>query len=285
MRKQTSSKSTWTACILITAALTLIFTFRAKPACGDDTEELVNYSFGIWLGSGFYRVADKRVAVLRIPFRYTLREEKSSELPLKERLGLKLLLPALVGYQDETDIDFSFGAGAFVPGLEVQVPINKYWTLKPFAQFGVGKDTAGGDFQYIYGGGAKSLVSVPWKKFVLGIGNSIALAQDRDATTDDHNGFSLLNMGLDVRHPTAVTLFNRKLDVSVFGIYYRFFNRVDFYEELGSTKRINWIGEVGMTFGIDDPVSIWGIKFDRVGIDYRWGNRFRGIGFNMGFPF
>jgi len=28
------------------------------------------------------------------------------------------------------------------------------------------------------------------------------------------------------------------------------------------------------------------VSFDRVGIDYRWGDEgFRGIGFNLGFPF
>ena len=117
----------------------------------DAPDELLNYSFGVWLGSGIYKVtgADKRFAVLRVPFSYTFREAQYDKERYRDRLGFKLLFPAVVALQEETDTNFTFGAAALVPGLEVQVPVNKYWTLKPFGQFGAGKDTAGGDVKYI----------------------------------------------------------------------------------------------------------------------------------------
>jgi hypothetical protein len=61
---------------------------------------------------------------------------------------------------------------------------------------------------------------------------------------------------------------------------------VDFLEDGGKTERVNRIYNIGITLGTREPVSIWKIDFDRVGIDYRWGNAgFQGIGFNLGFPF
>ena len=131
-----------------------IFSARA----GDDPDELFNYAFAIWMGSGAYKVksADKRFAVLRAPFAYTLRQSRHDQAELRDKLGFRLLMPALVAIEDETDTDFTFGAAAFVPGLEVQIPLNEYWTLKPFGQFGAGQDTAGGDLQYIYGGGQEA---------------------------------------------------------------------------------------------------------------------------------
>jgi hypothetical protein len=191
-----------------------------------------------------------------------------------------------VGIEDETTSDFTFGAMAVVPGLEVQLPINRYWTLKPFGQFGAGQDTAGGDITYIYGGGARSLIRFPWQKFVFGIGNSLILAEDRNAANGDTSGFSMLEAGLDVSHPIGLTFQNRELDAGIFFVASRFFNRVEFLEDGGETERVNRLFTVGLTIGTRKPVSIWKINFDRVGIDYRWGNAgFRGIGFNLGFPF
>jgi hypothetical protein len=261
----------------------------ARPAIADDGEgDLVNYSFAIWLGSGVYKVADadKRFAFLRVPITYTFREDPYDKPAFRDRLGLKLLLPALVGYQEETDTNFDFFAGAFVPGLAVHIPVNKYWTLKPFGQFGVGNDTGDGDWQYIYGTGIRSLVSFPYKDYVFGIGNSMILAENRNASTNDINGFSMLEAGLDIRTPLRFTLLNRQLNTGIFFVASRFYNRVDFIKEFGNTERANLIYTIGLTVGTDEDVSIWKIKFNRVGIDYRWGNAgFRGIGFNMGFPF
>jgi hypothetical protein len=271
----------WVLLIYVTAAMALLTEGGVVPSlAGDDPGDLINYSFAIWVGSGVYKVknADKRFAVLRAPFAYTLRHSRYDMAAFRDRLGFRLLLPALVGIEDETDTDFRFGTAAFVPGLEVQIPVNKYWTLKPFGQFGAGKDTAGGDIQYIYGGGVRSLVSFPWKKFSFGIGNSIILAEDRDSASNESNGFSMLEAGFDVRHPIGLSFRNRAIDGGIFFAVSRFFNQVDFLEDGGKTERVNRIYNIGITLGTREPVSIWKIDFDRVGIDYRWGNAgFQGI--------
>ena len=261
----------------------------SRPAlAGEDPGDLFNYSFAVWLGSGLYKVkdADKRFAVLRVPAGYTFRPADIEKPKMTERLGYRLLLPAVIGFEEETDTDFSFGAFGFVPGLEVQIPVNKYWTLKPFGQFGAGKDTAGGTAQYIYGAGLKSLVSVSWRKFVFGIGNSWIAAGDRDTTSKDGNGFSLLNVGLDIRHPTGFTMFDRGVDIGGYFVVNYFKNRAEFLCQDGESSKLKTLYEVGLTFGVSEPVSIWEIDLDRVGIDYRWGDEgLRGIGFNLGFPF
>ncbi|MBT8371556.1 MAG: hypothetical protein HKO68_03540 [Desulfobacterales bacterium] len=276
--------------IALAVGLSLFIGSQAKRTfAGEDEGDLLNYSFAVWLGSGVYKVsdADKRLAVLRVPLGYTLRDAKDYSLPLYDRIGFKLLMPAVLAYQNETESNTDFGAGAFVPGLEVQIPVLKYWTLKPFAQFGVGKDTGGGDFNYVYGGGIGSLIRIPWHKFVFSIGNSVVLAEDRNANSKDTYSFSLFNAGLDVRHPTNLTLFNRKLDLSGYFIYNDFNqNKAELLSDDGDTSSIRYIYEAGMTIGVEKPVSIWKVDFNRVGVGYRWGNGgFKGISFNMGFPF
>jgi len=274
-------------CLLV--LLGVIASGGTRPAlAGEDPGDLFNYSFAVWLGSGFYKVndADKKLAVLRVPARYSLRPMQSGESAPIDRLGFRLLLPAVIAYQEETDTDLDFGAFAFVPGLEIEIPVNKYWTLKPFGQMGAGKDTAGGTLQYIYGGGIKSLVSVPWRKFLFGIGNSWIVAEDKDSSSHGTKGFSLFNAGLDIRHPTNLTVFDRQLDISGYFIVNYFKNAVDILSDDGDTSKLKTLYEAGLTFGVKEPVDIWMVSFDRVGIDYRWGDEgLRGIGFNLGFPF
>jgi hypothetical protein len=275
--------------IFVIAAITVINQGGIRAAwAGDDPGDLLNYSFAVWAGSGVYRVKDanKRFVVLRAPFSYNLRSAQYDEPGFIDKLGFRLLLPAVVGIEEETKTDFTFGSAAFIPGLELQIPVNRYWTLKPFGQFGVGKDTADGDLKYIFGGGTRSLISFPWEKFVIGVGNSLILAKDRDVTSSESNGFSLLEAGLDIRHPLGLKLFNRDLDGGIFLVASRFFKRVHFLEDVGETERINLIYTAGLTVGFEKTVSIWKIDINRVGISYRWGNAgFRGIVFNMGFPF
>jgi hypothetical protein len=275
--------------VLILSVFSLIISGTIDPArAGEDPDELFNYSFAVWLGSGYYRVrdSDKRFAVLRVPAAFTLRPADIDKPSLIDRLGFRLLLPAVVGYEKETDTNFSFGSVALVPGLEVQIPVNRYWTIKPFGQAGAGKDTAGGKVQYIYGGGLRSLISIPWHKFVFGIGNSLVLAEDRDSTSKDSSGFSLVNAGLDVQYPTNLNVFDRQLNVGAFFVANFFQNRVDILRDDGETDRIKRLYDLGLTIGFSEKLSIWKVGLDRIGIDYRWGSQnFKGIGFNMGFPF
>ena len=275
--------------VLIVSVFGLIISGTTKPAgAGEDPDELFNYSFAVWLGSGYYRVkdSDKRFAILRVPAAFTLRPADIEKPAFIDRLGLRLLLPAIVGYEKDTDTNFSFGTVALVPGLEVQIPVTEHWTLKPFAQAGAGKDTAGGSVRYIYGGGVRSLISIPWHKFVFGIGNSLVLAEDRDSTSKSSSGFSMANAGLDVQYPTNLTMFNRQLNVGGFFVANLFRNRVDIFRDDGETNRIRKLYDVGLTIGFSEELSIWKVSLDRVGIDYRWGSQnFRGIGFNLGFPF
>ena len=60
----------------------------------DESEDVINYAYSSWIGSGFYKLGDRTVYLLRGPFSYTLREADS------EKWGLELLLPATIGFHD-----------------------------------------------------------------------------------------------------------------------------------------------------------------------------------------
>ena len=253
--------------------------YATKAIADVDNEDLVNYAFATWIGSGIYQTSDRKMAILRVPLRYELRTPEQA-VP-----GLKLLLPLTIGYYDYKDSAVDFGTGAFVPGLEFAFPVNKNWTLKPFGQFGVGKDTGDGNLVYIYGGGVRSLVSIPYNKFMFAIGNSLILADERDRHGDLGSGFNMFEAGLDIKHPLGVSVGGREFDAGLYFVVSRFFTDYKFVEPDGDSDSIKTLFEIGITLGAEEPFNIWKVNLDRIGIDFRFGDDFSGVGLNMGFPF
>jgi len=269
--------------LLLFGIITVSFLFvdgNATKAISEvDNEELVNYAFATWIGSGVYKVDDRKMAIVRVPLRYTLRDAEET------KPGIKLLLPVTVGYYDFNNSDVDFETASFVPGVEVAFPVNKYWTLKPFCQFGVGKDNAGGNTVFIYGGGVKSLVRIPYKKFEFGIGNSLILADERDSGGDIGDSFNMFEAGFDIQHPLGLSFRGRELNGGLYFVASRFFSGYELLEPDGDSTKIKTLFEVGLTIAPDESIDIWKVSLDRIGIDFRFGDHFSGVGVNMGFPF
>ncbi len=267
----------------------IVFLSPVKPAFArENSENLFNYSFAIWLGSGIYRIsdADTNFAVLRLPLSYTLKEAQTEGQDMEEKIGFRLLVPMVFGFQTETGTNVHFGAAAIVPGIEILIPINQSWILKPFAHLGIGKDTYGGDLQFIAGGGIKSLYTFSWKKYEFGVGNSILIAGNSNEDSHGTNAFSMLEAGFDVNRPTKITFLNQEVDLGCFIVASRLFNRAEFFKRNQEPKKVGMIYTLGLTLGFDTPLPVWKFDLERVGIEYRWGDAgFQGISFNMGFPF
>ena len=85
-----------TLLVIFTAALCLFLPFKQAAWAADEPEDIINYAYSSWIGSGFYKLGDRTVYLLRAPFSYTLREADS------EKWGLEVLLPATIGFHDDT---------------------------------------------------------------------------------------------------------------------------------------------------------------------------------------
>ena len=243
----------------------------------------INFAYATWIGSGYYQLADRKLYVLRIPVAFPLRSVND------DHWGINLLLPVTFAYEQ---FDFNFfdyiidgiQGAAFVPGVEVQIPVSKNWILKPFGQIGIGysKSTT----TYIYGGGIKSLYSFQWGKVDFGLGNSLIFAVEDATGNSEDEGFSMFQMGLDARQLINFSTGNRDADIGSYIVVSRFLDTFDFFGINGEvSQRIRTLVQIGLTLGMDPPVTLLGIDFSRAGIDYTFGEDFSGIGLNLGFPF
>ena len=243
----------------------------------------INFAYATWIGSGYYQLEDRELYVLRIPIAIPLRSVND------DHWGINLLLPVTFAYE-QFNFDFldftndDIQGAAFVPGVEVQIPVSENWILKPFGQIGI--EYSESTTTYIYGVGIKSLYSFQWGRVDFGLGNSLIFAGEDATGNSEDEGFSMFQVGLDARHLINFSTGNRDADIGSYVVVSRFLDTVDFFGINGEvSQKIRTLVQIGLTLGIDPPVTLLGIDFSRVGIDYTFGNDFSGIGFNLGFPF
>jgi hypothetical protein len=242
-------------------------------------EDTINYAYATWIGTGAYKVKDQNLYVLRGPFSYTLRA------PEDDKVGVDLLFPATLGLVDFTDDNTQVGTFTFVPGVMVVYPVKKNWLLKPFGQLGVGRDFSGSDLAYIYGAGIKSLATFAVQDMELDLGNQLMFADQSQGGGGSDDGFSMFEIGLNLRRPLSFNIQSQSTKLNVFFVYTRFINDLKFIRLFKSDLKIRNLYKFGVALGAEKTFSILGIKFRGVGIDFTIGKGFAGIGLTTGFPF
>jgi hypothetical protein len=247
----------------------------------DDVDEnSINYAYASWLGTGYYRIDDQSIYLLRGPFSHTLREADG------EDWGLKLLFPATLGFEDFNRGYDDVGLITLIPGLSLIYPVKENWWLKPFLQAGIGKDLSGGDASFIWGMGAKSLATFPYRGIEIDLGNSLMIADNsRSGEQVDDDGFSMWERGLNLRKPVDFRVRNRETYLNVFFVYTGFLNRLEFTQDFADDTKVRRLYKVGVALGGKDAFSMWGLGFSGLGIDYTFGPGFSGFGLTTGFPF
>jgi hypothetical protein len=267
---------------LIIAAMLAVCCCAASPdrAVGDSSEENINYAYSSWIGSGFYTVDDRTVYILRAPLSYTLREADG------ENWGLELMFPATIGFHDYADGQENLGAITFVPGVKFVYPILENWWLKPFGQFGFGKDFSGSDIAQIYGGGLQSLATFELKNSELDFGAAFTMAGQNQSGGGSDRGFSMIEVGLNSRWPTHITVLDRKSDLNLYFVYTQFINDLDFERALEDDLKVTELYKFGIALSSEEKYSLFGL-FDLRGggLDVTFGDGYFGLGLTTGFPF
>jgi len=266
--------------VIFAAALSL-FHFQKQVAWAEDEpEDIINYAYSNWIGSGFYKLGDRTVYLLRAPFSYTLREADS------QKWGFELLLPATIGFHDYSDGQDNLGTITFVPGARFVYPVLENWWLKPFGQFGFGKDFSGSDIAWIYGAGIKSLATFDLKSSELDFGTAFTWAAQNQSGGGSDSGFSMVDIGFNSRWPTHITVLDRKSDVNLYFVYTQFVNDLDFERAQKDNKTIQRLYKFGIALSSEEKYPILGL-FDLRGggVDVTFGKGYFGMGLTTGFPF
>jgi len=286
VRKFGRSRTTFGLALLITLGI-----LPASDPCvaqqlfaAEDAGELVHYSYGALFGTGWYRLDDRSVAIIRVPIGFQLREAT------REQFGIRLEIPTAIGLQNynfdgipELDVD-SLTTISVLPGVKFNFKFSDSWELDPSVNLGYGRDLSNGEGSIIYGGGVTSRYKFDLLQPQLTLGSNV-LASGYTPETGSSRFITRFGLGLDAKIPTGLTMGRRNLFIGTYAIAYYYLNEVEFRTIGDGDITVRGELEFGLALGGDPAFKVLGIEFDRVGLGYRFARDVDAILLVAGFPF
>ena len=271
----------------------------AQDAAAQQLNVQVNLPYAVQFGFGSYDVGGLSVHVFRVPLQHTFALGPEED-------AWRLVLTGFLGYGH-----FSFESSVFgpkitatedfvfvLPQAELQIPIRRWWTVKPFVAAGGGRTFNGSasiegppggqvdveeEFIFLYAAGISNLFEFHVQEFLLSLGSKLAVAGD--AAPSGSTNFGSFQNGVEVRHPLGFDVKGFVPDVGVSFIYYYFFPSAKFSLPGESPLEVSNQFEFGINIGSATPTRLWFLNNPRIGVSYRFGDGLTGVRAQFGFPF
>jgi hypothetical protein len=265
---------------------------QAQPV-GADPEKQVHWAVASFFGTGWYRVDDNRsVYVLRIPPRQTVREAYLAD-DGRRKLGVEIQYPISVGLNQLEDIpDFiefeNYSTISFTPGVQVEIPINSRWALRPYAHIGAGYERKSGEWAGIWYGGIKSRYLMGDGRVRWSLLNGLYYAGYKPQFKN-RGQYGAAMAGLEFSQPLKrLEWGGEPLFLNWHLTYSYFFDQLNFHvdEDTVESFRDQW--ELGLAFGHrGQGMKIWFMTFEHVGLAFRWSSngKFDALTVNFRSPF
>ena len=249
-----------------------------------DPGVLVHYSYATLMGTGYYRLDDRSVAILSVPFNFQLREQEL------DRFGIRLVVPTAVGLHnfdldDVTEIDFDdLATVSIVPGVELDFSPGERWLVTPGLYLGYGHDLSSSDSSIIYGPRVTGAYEFDRQNPGLTFGSE-AVISGYTPQDGPSNFLTRFSVGLDIRYPMGWTINGKNTFFGAHIIDSLYVNELEFRtvgaDSIGVRNEI----EIAVALGRDPAFKILGFELDRIGLGYRFGPHIDAIVLVAGFPF
>jgi len=258
-----------------------------------DPQEQIHWAVGAFFGTGWYSVDDNRsVFVLRIQPRQQIREsllEDAGQRPF----SVEILYPLSLGLSQLDDLpDFiefdNYATISFTPGVELEVPINSRWTLRPFAHLGYGWEFESQEGALIGYGGVKSRYRLSDDRLRWSLLNGIYYAGYKPEF-EDRGQYGALMTGLEFSQPLRnVELGGDPLFLNWHVTYNWYFDRLNFHSAVDDFASFRDQWELGLAIAKRDQTLDFGfLSFEQIGLAFRWSSdgNFNAITVNFRSPF
>ncbi|MEH6590654.1 MAG: hypothetical protein V7746_10370 [Halioglobus sp.] len=255
-----------------------------------DIEDIeVSYIYAAIMGTGTYKIDERRITMLRAPFKWTQQEMTETEA------GYVWHMPVVIGHDSVKGSDWfeelipdELITVTVLPGFEYQMPVSPDWAIKPFGNIGYTHDFVSDEDVIMGVVGVSSLARFYLgedKDWELRWGNKIRFAAEYQHKSESETSFGVLETGIDVRRGLGYKFAGREIDM---GGYYRFQHFLpewnvsetpDYHADIAN------VHEFGISIGLKRPRKIFGVTFSRVRAGYKIGDDIRGFSFGGEFPF
>jgi hypothetical protein len=268
--RRSPSRGWWLACggwlglLVWLGALAGAAQDAAAQADSRQLEVQVNLPHAVQFEFGSYDVGGLAVNVFRVPVPHTFAlgpEEEAWRLVLTSYLGYghfsfetRVFGPKITASEDLVFV---------LPQAELQMPLRRGWTVKPYVAAGLGRTfnasaaiegQPGGQvhidegFLPLYAAGISHLFEVPVQDFLLSVGTKLA------GVGDGSQGYGTLQNGLEVRHPLGFRVKDLVPDVGVSFVHYYFFPSAQFSLPDQRPLDVSHQFEFGVSVGAAKPV-------------------------------
>jgi hypothetical protein len=247
-------------------------------------DELFNWYYASVFGTGYYRIGEEQVGVVRVPLRYELRP------PSAGQWGIHLTLPVSTAFA-EFDLDhFSLGKVraqglSVMPGIELEIPLAPDWTLRPYANVGGGWEFETEQSSTIVSLGATTRYTRPaFAASRLALGGRLAYAGFSAGA--ESSQLVQLSAGAELAVPAGFAIAGRAAlyAFQLTGTVYA--KELEFLLPSTGAREVTREAELGVALGVWRAFEVLGVTFDRIGLAYRAGdNGLRGVRLVASFPF
>lgn len=247
-------------------------------------DEIFNWYYASVFGTGYYRIGEEQVGVIRVPLRYELRPASA------EHWGIRLTLPVSLALAQFDLQDFDLGKVraqglSVLPGIELEIPLGENWSLRPFANLGGGWEFETDHSSTIFSLGATTRYARPaFDASQLALGGRLAYAGY--SAGGEASQLVQISLGGELTVPAGFSIAERAALFAFQLIGTAYLKELEFLLPSTGTRQVAYEAELGVALGVWRPFEILGVSFDRVGLAYRAGdNGLRGVRLVASFPF
>lgn len=255
----------------------LLVTLPLQASSQEYDSNAVHWAYSSYFGTGWYRIGDSGDAfVIRVTPRWELFEPSLQDG--ERKIGVELRLPFTAGMDTFTFDDPSgtldpsnLATLSITPGVDVTIPINHRWSLKPYASVGFGTVINENESAWTYWAGIKSKYVLASGKHDWSLLNSVGFVGFTPSSGAAEDFWPLM-IGLELEHEFGdVMLAGEQALLTWHGMYTTFENDLDAVLEDGSLKPITDQWEIAVSMRRkDNRIKLWLFHFDRLGLAYRF---------------
>jgi hypothetical protein len=271
------------------AVCTALLSFIMAPATYAQEEAApdVHWAYASFFGTGWYKVSNTSEAfVVRASPRWAIGASDIDDrgnrkfgytLRVPVTFGLTRFelddIPGLIDFNNLSTLSVGFGA-------DVDIPVNERFSLRPTAEFGFGSVLGESEHAWTWRTELRSRYMFETDKldWALLAGIGITGYEPNDGESDD---FSYASLAAEFAHPIKWRSSENIQTMLYWHLgYMEFIDNIEFASGLAAVDSVTNYWQLGLAMGKrEEPVSIWFMKFDRLGLAYKYSDtgRLRGI--------
>jgi len=269
---------------LVVAALVL---GDAAPA-QETAEAPIHWAYSAYYGTGSYSLGDEAtVYTLSARPGYTW-QDAALEPDGARRVGIDLRVPVSLGAHDFDIANLGATLNAdnvatlsVVPGVEIDVPVNDRWSVKPLVYAGWGTALDGDESAWIYWVGVKSRLRLGRGGLDWALVNALTRIA-YSGNPGNRGSLAPLLTGFEFERPLGkVRIADAQARLHWHVAYTKYLDAFEFTSAENRALAVHNEWELGAAFSTGtQPLKLWRLRWDRVGVAYRMSSSgdFEGIG-------